>query len=92
MVVAFFRLQNGIASNSFNWKNCTMHVQDFKSPGVNVTAEIPEEDAINFTEMCKMFVSSTLHERIIDEYLQNVSHLRSAILNSSTLGMNSGHK
>lgn len=101
--VCLFRLLNGIESNSFNWKNCTMHVQDFRSPGTNVTAEIPEKDANNFKEMCKLFSSTTLHGhyiksenpltlhgRIIDEYLMNVTLLRSAILNGSTLDMYSG--
>lgn len=77
-------------SNSFNWKDCTVHVQDFQSPGVNVTAEIPENDANNFVEMCKLFASTTFHERIIDEYLLNVSQLRTAILSNSTLDMYSG--
>lgn len=60
-----------------------MHVQDLKSPGTNVTAEIPEQEANNFIEMCKIFASTTLHGRIIDEYLMNVTQLRSAILNST---------
>lgn len=67
-----------------------MHVQDFKSSGVNVAAEIPEKDAKNFVEMCKLFASTTLHERIIDEYLLSVSQLRTAILNSQTLDMYGG--
>lgn len=89
MAVILFRLVNGIEKNSFNWRNCTMHVQDFESPAMNMTAEIPEKDAINFTEMCRLFASTTLHERIIDEYLLMVSKLRTAILNSSTLDINS---
>lgn len=86
IISIFSRLQNGMEFNSFNWKNCTMHVQDIIFPGTNVTAEISEEAAKNFKKMCKMFASTALHDQIIDEYLQNVSQLRSAILSSSSFG------
>lgn len=32
-----------------------MLVQDLVSPGLNITAEVPKEDAYNFQEMCQMF-------------------------------------
>lgn len=54
-----------------------MYVQDIKSPGLNITAELTEVEFYNFKEMCKMFVSATLHEQMIDEYLLNLSQVRS---------------
>lgn len=65
-----------------------MHVEDIKTRGLNVTAEVPEVEANNFIEMCKMFASTTSHERTVDQYLLKVSQLRSAILsNSSSLNI-----
>lgn len=48
-------LRDGIKSNPKNWNNCTMFVQDVVMPGLNIAAEIPEEEAMNFKIMCKMF-------------------------------------
>lgn len=52
--------------------NCAMYVEDIKSPGMNIAAEIEEEDADTFQEMCKMFASSNLYEQALDEYLLKV--------------------
>lgn len=49
-----------------------MYVEELKSPGINIAAEIEERDADTFQEMCKMFASSNLYERAIDEYLLKV--------------------
>lgn len=62
-------MRDGIKSNAWNWKNCTMYVQDFKSPGINITAEISKEEANNFIQMCNIFVTSNSHEQSIDEYI-----------------------
>lgn len=71
-IIFQFRLRDGIEANPLNWMNCAMFVEDIKSPGINIAAEIEEEEADIFQEMCKMFASSNLYERAIDEYLLKV--------------------
>lgn len=53
-----------------------MFVQDIKSSGLNITAEMAEEEVHNFKEICKMFTSATLHDQMIDEYLLKLTHVR----------------
>lgn len=60
-------------SNPRNWENSTMFVQDIKSPGLNVTAELTEEEVDSFKQICKMFISSHLHDKNIDEYFAQMS-------------------
>lgn len=62
-------------SNAWNWKNCTMFVQDLKLPGTNITAEISKEEANNFIQMCNMFASSKSHEQSIEDYLGKLSQI-----------------
>lgn len=57
-----------------------MFVQDIKSPELNITAELMEEEVDNFKELCKMFAFTTLHEQLIDEYLLKLSQVRSTNL------------
>lgn len=52
------RLRDGMTMNAANWQKCTMFIQDLVSPGVNIAAEIPKEQAYNFQGMCQMFSSS----------------------------------
>lgn len=83
-----FRLQDGINSNAWNWKNCTMYVQDIKYPGTNITAEISEEEANNFQQMCKMFASYDSYGQSIDVYLLQMGKVQSANTNGSTMTRN----
>lgn len=57
-----------------------MYVEDLIGMGINMTAEIPEDHAIHFKEMCKLFASIDSHElsQSVDEYLLRLSSLRSA--------------
>lgn len=79
-----FRLRDGIESNAWNWENCTMFVQDPKSPGTNITAEISDEDANNFQQMCKMFASHDSYGQTIDTYVMQLTKVRSEETNRST--------
>lgn len=49
------RLQTGIETSPENWQHSTMYVQDLVRADVNIAAEISEEDAYCFQEMCKIF-------------------------------------
>lgn len=49
-----------------------MFVQDIKSPGVNITAELTEEEVDCFRQVCKMFIPFRLHEKNINEYLSKL--------------------
>lgn len=53
-----FSLRDGMSSNVQNWTDCTMLVQDLVVPSLNITADIPKEEAYNFQEMCQMFSKS----------------------------------
>lgn len=64
-----------------------MYVQDIKSPGVNITAELTEREVDNFKESCKMF-ATTRHDQLIDEYLLKLSQMQST---SSALIMNNNN-
>lgn len=72
------RLRDGIEANAWNWKNCTMFVQDLKSPGTNCAAEISKAEANNFIRMCNIFASSRSHEQLIDDYMMKLSQMRTA--------------
>lgn len=62
-----------------------MYVQDIKSPGTNITAEISEEEAKNFQQMCKMFASCDSYGQSIDVYLLQMGKVQSSNTNGSTL-------
>lgn len=62
-------IRNDIALSPKNWENCTMLVQDIKAPGVNITAEISSQEAINFQNMCQIFHSNNSHVEHIDTFL-----------------------
>lgn len=64
-----FRLRDGIEAHAYNWQNCTMFVQDIKSPGTNICAEIPEDAANRFKQMCKVFASNDTYEQSIDDFM-----------------------
>lgn len=64
-------MRDAIKSNAVNWKNCAMHVQDIKYPGVNVTAEISVKEANNFKKCCQI-LSQFSHKKIIDDYLSKI--------------------
>lgn len=50
-----------------------MYVQDIKSPGKNIAAEISKEDANNFRMMCKMFSSDiNVSDKISVDYLSKL--------------------
>lgn len=71
-----FRLRDGIEANAWNWKNCTMYVQDIKYPGRNITAEISEQAANNFVQMCKMFASNGSCGQTVDDYILQIDPIR----------------
>lgn len=50
-----------------------MYVQDIKLPGVNITAELTEEEVDSFKQICKMFIPFSLHDKNIDEYLSKMA-------------------
>lgn len=60
-------------SNQKNWTNCSMFVQDINLPGVNITAELTEEEVDSFKQICKMFIPFSLHDKNIDEYFSKMS-------------------
>lgn len=86
-----FRIQEAINSNEENWKNCTMYVQDIKSPGINVTAELTEVEVDSFKAICKMFTSASLLDESIDEYTLKLSQVRSSS-STSTVNNNVSQK
>lgn len=49
-----------------------MYVQDITSPGVNITAEIPKDEANNFKKMCSVFAVAESHGKFIDEYVSKL--------------------
>lgn len=61
-----------------------MYVQDLRL-GINATAEISKQEATNFKEMCRNFLTATLYEQTIDEYLLKLSQIRAAKLNFSSV-------
>lgn len=79
-----FRLRDGIKESYFNWDNCAIYVQDPNSPGTNITAEILEEEANNFQQMCKMFASHDSYGQSIDTYWMQLTKVQSEETNRST--------
>lgn len=65
-----FSLREAIKSNPENWTNCAMYVQDITSPGINITAEISNQEAHVFKTMCHKFYLywSKLNTEPIDLY------------------------
>lgn len=57
-----------------------MYVQDPVSPGINITAEISEEEANNFKHMCKVFASIGSRDQTINKYLTKISEERSTYI------------
>lgn len=57
-----------------------MYVQDLVSPGINIAAEISEDDANNFKHMCKVFASADFRDQTIAEYVTKISEERSTYL------------
>lgn len=85
----YFSLREAIEANPTNWENCSMYVQDIKSPGVNVTAEIPEAEAHGFKKFCQI-MTTFLHKNIIEEYISKLLPLQAAIKDDySILNVNS---
>lgn len=80
------RLREGIELNAPTWENCTMFVQDLNS-GANTAAEITQQEANNFRDMCKLFTSTTLHSQAIDEYLLDLSQIRADCSKTSICSM-----
>lgn len=68
-----------------------MYVQDLISPDTNITAEISEEAANNFKQLCQMFASDDSCTQSIDEYLIQIEQVRSAITSGSAMNPNSRH-
>lgn len=62
-----------------------MLIEDIKSPGINITADVPEKDVKNFIEMCQLFESISPYERAIDEYLMKVQQIQPARVIDLTL-------
>lgn len=63
-----------------------MYVQDIKSPGINITAAIPEDEAYNFQKMCSLYATTKSLAKLIDEYTSKLSLLQSANeVNSSNI-------
>lgn len=69
-----------------------MYVQDLKSSAINTTAEISEQEAHNFIDMCKAFTPATVHEKTIDEYMVYLSQTRSSGSALSFNGVSSMNK
>lgn len=46
-----------------------MFVEDIKSPGTNIAAEISKSKVSGFKEMCEFFSSDKCYEKIIDKYI-----------------------
>lgn len=53
-----------------------MFVQDIKSLGINITLDVPEKEAKNFQEMCRLFESTHSIGKAVDEYLLKVHQTR----------------
>lgn len=68
-----------------------MFVEDLNAVGKNITAEIPEEHAVHFKEMCKLFalINAPEHDAAIDEYLLKLSLARSPNANANAMNTNS---
>lgn len=66
-----------------------MFVQDIKSPGINITVDVPEAEAKNFQQMCRTFESSNLIGKAIDEYLLKVHRSRPARVVDLTIDVDS---
>lgn len=85
----FFSLRDGIKSNASHWRNSSMFVQDIKSPGVNITVDVPEKEAENFQQMCRMFESVSSIGKAVDEYLLKVHQNRPASVVDLTIDLDS---
>lgn len=62
-----------------------MYVQDIKSPGTNIAAEISEEEANNFKQMCNTFASCDSYGQSIDVYLLQIRKVQIANINGQTI-------
>lgn len=51
------RLREAIEKYPSNWENCVMWVEDIVSPSVNIMAEMSNDDANNFVNLCQIFSS-----------------------------------
>lgn len=76
--------KHDIESSHEKWKNSTMHALDFKSTGINVTAEVSEQEAINFQNMCRQFQSDSSHIQIFDELALKQSEMKPSDENKPT--------
>lgn len=63
-----------------------MFVEDLNAVGKNITAEIPEDHAVHFVAMCKLFsvIDSPEHDQAIDEYLMKLILVRSPIASNGS--------
>lgn len=71
-----FSLRENIDLNPENWKNCTLYVQDIKVPGMNIAAEISEEETITFKTVCQVISSENLYNKTIDDYILQLSKVQ----------------
>lgn len=55
-----------------------MYVQDIKSPGINITVDVPEAEVKNFQQMCRMFETTSSIGKAVDEYVSKVDQTRPA--------------
>lgn len=81
-------MRDAIETNPGNWENCTMFIEDIKSPTINVAAEIPEKEAHYFKKFCQILTTFS-HKKIIDEYMSKLSSQQAAsTANGSDLSVN----
>lgn len=92
-ILPYFSLRDAIQANEWNWENCTMFIQDIVSPGTNIAAEIPADEAFNFRTMCFMFSAWNSHnDLVVDDYISRINSQisQSGSKSGSTLSLNSG--
>lgn len=88
VLLLIFRLRDGMSLRYRDWANCSMFVEDLIVVGKNIAAEVPEEHAAHFKEMCKIFArNSSEYDKAIDEHLLQLTLLRSE--NENAMNANS---
>lgn len=68
-----------------------MFVQDIKFSGINITVDVPEKEAKNFQQMCRMFELDKSIEKAVDEYLLKVHQTRPARVIDLTIDTDSNN-
>lgn len=69
-----------------------MYVSDPVSPGINITANLSEEEVDNFKQICKMFIPASLHEKNIDKYLMQTVRDAISSVNDKPLAKNAANR